>query len=538
MNRLGMVRKSRGRCLLAGVRRLGLALLLSSSLASSVQAQPALTQSPVSKTYMNKSVIVLPIVIDPRVQGEIQEVQLYVKTTPESPWTLQEKAPATQKEFLYQALRDGEYWFTVATVDRRGRSSVANLAQQPPGAIVVLDRQPPQVQLRRLDATPVGQRIECKVTDEHPNPEQTRFEYQTQDRVWRPLEAQADQPDVYCIPRQALLTGMIRVLVMDRCHNVWQRELHVQDCPDSHTLPPNAMVARAPAELPKVQTTEPGPALPADVKPAKFEKTVVEQGPSLHNHTLENVPGQLPQLPVTGGVASVEQTVARKIAAPTTESACKIVRDPHLVLNYRIEELGQSGVGKIEIYITRDQGQTWQWLTEDVDKKSPVEVTLPGDGLYGICLVATNGRGFGGEPPRQGQSPDWLVEVDGTPPTAKILSVEPFKGNQPGLMMVSWTAQDRNLKDTPICLYYSASVTGPWRPIAEGLRNTGYYPWLVPTDAGGNVYVRLTVEDRAGHVTEARSEQLQVDDMSRPRVRVTGIESEPAPDTLVNGSSR
>jgi hypothetical protein len=58
--------------------------------------------------------------------------------------------------------------------------------------------------------------------------------------------------------------------------------------------------------------------------------------------------------------------------------------------------------------------QSWQRLGEDANRKSPVEIDLPGEGLFGVSLVVTNGRGFGGTPPSPGDSPDWWIEVDVT----------------------------------------------------------------------------------------------------------------------------
>ena len=76
------------------------------------------------------------------------------------------------------------------------------------------------------------------------------------------------------------------------------------------------------------------------------------------------------------------------------------------MIDYRLEQIGASGVGKIEIWITADHSQSWQKLREDVERKSPVAIELPGEGLYGIAMVVSNGRGFGGSPPNPGDVPD------------------------------------------------------------------------------------------------------------------------------------
>ncbi len=55
--------------------------------------------------------------------------------------------------------------------------------------------------------------------------------------------------------------------------------------------------------------------------------------------------------------------------------------------------------------MTPDQGQTWHRLGEDLDKRSPADINLPGDGVFGIRIVITNGNGFGGRPPVRGDAP-------------------------------------------------------------------------------------------------------------------------------------
>src|SRR5262249_24443575 len=93
-----------------------------------------------------------------------------------------------------------------------------------------------------------------------------------------------------------------------------------------------------------------------------------------------------------------------------------LVNKTHIVLKYQIDNTGPSGVGKVEFWITRDKGMTWQKLCEDAKHQSPAEVDLPGDGLFGICMVVCNGRGFGASQPTAWDIPDWWIEVDTTKP--------------------------------------------------------------------------------------------------------------------------
>src|SRR5262249_7567632 len=116
-----------------------------------VQAQPTLPPSgpaqsaPVQgasntpKSYLNKGNINLPIMINAADRPHIQEVQLYVKEGPQGQWVQRDRVPSTQSAFNYRTTQDGEYWFSVVTVDRAGKSIPADVTQQPPGIIVVID---------------------------------------------------------------------------------------------------------------------------------------------------------------------------------------------------------------------------------------------------------------------------------------------------------------------------------------------------------------------------------------------------------------
>src|SRR5262245_52201462 len=96
-----------------------------------------------AKSYMNKNVFYLPVNLDDRARAGLQEIQLYYKVEPGQPWILKEKIPPQHNCFTFKAPADGEYWFTVVTVDRMGRMQPDDLTRKAPDVIVVLDSAPP-----------------------------------------------------------------------------------------------------------------------------------------------------------------------------------------------------------------------------------------------------------------------------------------------------------------------------------------------------------------------------------------------------------
>src|SRR5262249_22782076 len=147
-------------------------------------------------------------------------------------------------------------------------------------------------------------------------------------------------------------------------------------------------------------------------------------------------------------------------------------------IEYRLDQVGPSGVSKVEVWVTPDEGKTWQRLCEDPDRRSPADIDLPGEGLFGVRLVVTNGNGFGGTPPVPGDVPTCWVEVDQTAPHARLQEIDPV--TRGGVLDIRWTATDKNLGPESVHLYYATRREGPWLPIARGLRNDGVYHWTFP----------------------------------------------------------
>ncbi len=502
---------------------------------STVQAQ-TLQELP-AKTFMKQSVFYLPVKIEPRMRSSLREVRLYVKEGPDRAWELKDKASPGQQYFTFRAPRDGEYWFSVVTVDKTGRASPADIRNEAPGLIVVQDTQLPQVDVTNLGSTDEGTCLQCTVRDANPDLTKTHFYYQTGDQVWRSLSPMPNQMDRFCVPAQAVFTGLIRVEATDLAGNTSNREINVGTLPVTGA---NQVAAQPKAQMPPVMSAS------ANGVPGQFPAGHVE-----HTVMTPSQPGTGPDLvPVDYHVATatresresgtpisktVEMPEERHDAPSQPAGLAKspsmtkhVVNKTHAFLQYQIENRGASGVGCVAIYLTRDQGQSWQKLAEDANHKSPAEIDLPGEGLFGLSVVVSNGRGFGGIPPAPGDRPAWWIEVDLTKPTAELTSVKPGSGADSGCVVISWNAHDKNMAGEAIDLYYAVAHDGPWEPIAKGLKNAGRHRWQVPANLGPEAFLRLVVHDAAGNTTISETTQgVTLDDLSRPRARVTSITTTP-----------
>ncbi len=134
--------------------------------------------------------------------------------------------------------------------------------------------------------------------------------------------------------------------------------------------------------------------------------------------------------------------------------------------------------------------------------RAKVTVKIPQPEVtWGVYLVAKNKRGLCLPGPQHGTVPQLRVELDNRVPEAMLYLPSP--GREEGLLL-RWTAQDKHLESEPITWEYGETYSGPWKLIGPGpLPNTGRFEWCPTSEVPDQVYLRLTVRDRAGNVAVA-----------------------------------
>jgi hypothetical protein len=532
-------------------------------------------ESGIQRTYVNIPSVRLPIEIENAQRAKLQGLVLYMKDSPQGAWTKIDQGPAQQTEFIVQAPHQGEYWFRIVAIDVQGRSHPADLNKDLQDAVVVVvDLLPPSIDIRFAGVTNEGTLVQCEVRDANPDPLQTHFFYQTQNQVWQPLDPVPGRNGLYCIPQQAVLTNLIKVTAFDLAHNTTTRTCNLGELaqaagqgpapgrqlpvippvmgPGSIAPPPNpgamAQSPYAPPAPSQIQTpfvTPPAPPAPPTRQTGGSVTIVQATAPGEEVRPQHETNTARPRPPV-GGVAepagtSTMHPAATSDPAPSTTAGTlsrqsttpsQIVGNPTVFLNYEIENQGASGVGKIEIWATGDQCRTWTKMVDDPSHKNPAELRFPGEGLFGVKLVAANGRGYGAEPPQSGDPADCWIEVDMTKPRAEIVAVQAGTGPDAGILTVFWKAEDKNLASDGIDLLFSATSDGPWTTIAKGVHNDkgieGQYRWTPPSQAGAQSFLRLVVRDKAGNTAISQTVQpIPLDDLSRPRVHVLNVSTAP-----------
>jgi hypothetical protein len=201
-----------------------------------------------------------------------------------------------------------------------------------------------------------------------------------------------------------------------------------------------------------------------------------------------------------------------------------ITNSTEVTLNYEVTGAGPSGVGSVELYITQDDGLTWQRFADDPRCKPPMTVNLPGEGIYGLRLVVGSRAGLGRRAPRNGDVPQMRVQVDMTAPTAKLMYPQ-ADAHRRDVLYLSWTASDPNPAPNPVTLLWSERQDGQWHTIADQLTNSGRYTWQLTQDLPVKVYLRILVRDAAGNVAVDELPQPVLVDLHEPEGQILSISS-------------
>lgn len=202
----------------------------------------------------------------------------------------------------------------------------------------------------------------------------------------------------------------------------------------------------------------------------------------------------------------------------------KAINSRRFLLNYNVDSVDPSGVGKVVLWVTRDGGQTWNSWATDNDNQSPFPVQVQENGTYGFRIVIHSNEGLSGRAPVRGDDADMKIRIDTEAPIARIVSVPYGTGHEAGRLVINWEASDEKLRLRPIKLAYSTSAQGPWTTIEEGLRNSGRYAWKVKRGVPDQLFLRMEVIDDAGNITvQQLTRPIDVSGLV-PRGRVNGVQ--------------
>ncbi|MCC6123525.1 MAG: hypothetical protein IT426_01035 [Pirellulales bacterium] len=430
----------------------------------------------------------------PKNNGQLVEVQLFVSTDRGAHWNFYSRAKPDQPRIPFRTAADGEYWFATRTLDRSGKFEPRNVTA--PAVVVNIDTKPPTV-LLSAEAAPGGQvAARWEISDPHLKPDSLSLQYRfSTGGAWQPVAIDENE----CSTTETASSGAA----------VWRPIAGAQEvvvrAEVSDTLG-NKAVAHAQVKL--------GPGGSASDGLAKDDAKNEPQAISASANS------RLGNRNSTGAASALLSNPYLAYLPPDEKP--RMVNARVFELDYDLEAVGPSGVGRVELFGTRDGGRTWRSYGIDADNRSPMSVQVEEETMYGFRIIVTSGAGLGEAPPKSGDKPSIWIGVDLTRPAAKITAAE-FGGNDENKLVVTWDASDKMLAEKPVTLYYGAQAGGPFTPFASNLENSGRYAWSIDGTVPPLIYLRLEVADEAGNRALCDHPQPIPLDRSRPTGRIRDV---------------
>jgi hypothetical protein len=527
-----------------GGAQMGIGTLLLAGLL--LGAEPA----PSDVTAVNDRAFLIPVTFTPELKAQVREVILFESTDQGRQWNQRAVNPPTKEGFAVTVPADGWYWYAISTVDQKGERHPSDPSKATRIMKVLVDTKRPDV---RLTAARQGEGVVAEWTIQEENPKLATFklQYRTADMPagqWQPVKVDAQLTGRVGFNVFGSAAVAVRLEIKDEADNVGTAQAEVASAAAAGGIPlPLGQPGAGPG--PDGGSGSPFAAQPVGMArgPTRPLPDTVEP---MHQSTTPTIPP--PGSTAQGSTASDSGVVAATgsqgpsigVPPPNTPPPAPVQRGPlpgleyvntnRVSINYAVDKIGASGLGSVDLYVTRDDGATWQRLTGEqltasTDPASPtptqrsITADLPGEGRYGFYLIVRSGVGLGKQPPRNGDRPQMRVEVDMTPPEGTLYGLQPAQG-QPNAVVIRWKASDLNLPQRPIRLEWAERKGGPWQTIGEGdLPNTSYYTWKLPERIPGKVYLKMTITDLAGNTGVAESADPVTIDLTEPEARIISL---------------
>ncbi len=486
--------------------------------------------TPLAPVYWQQRLFFIPYQVNQLdgTKNQIAKVQLLVSQDGATGWrTLQEAAPNV-RGFGYHAPKDGEYWFALRHLDPQGKPWPNETIQ--PQMRITVDTTQPKLQVAGTLGDSGTIRVQYESHDSNLRPESLLVEARAVGGVWSRVQLgppDVSQPDrlegrAHWIFPHTAKSIEIRASISDKAGHQAQSATEVTVAGPAFSMPIAATTTADPFQAVSKLPSREWPANNRLPSPSSSLSAL----PSVETPPLRN-PYTVAKNPIAKNRSGQGQASAQLVGdrrrnepsdngwapplKPTLDSTAEAGLSDRMVnslafdIEYDLESVGPWGVSKVELWGTHDDGQTWQSYSVDSDNRSPVRVSVPGEGVYGFRILVDGANGVGATPPRSGEKAELIVAVDLQAPRAELVSTELGQGNLADHLLLRWSAEDRNLEPRPIGLFYSTYPNGPWSTIASGLENTGSYTWRLQRHMPNQFYVRLEARDQAGNLTTHQS---------------------------------
>ena len=559
---------------------------------------------------MNSRTIKLPVEYK-KDRRTIRHVILYVARNGENTWSQEGYVTPDKDAFVYVAKEDGVYWFKMQIEDLKGVKDPPDVTRDPPDLKMVIDTTKPQISVTNAQRNGNDIVVEWAIEDKFPNDAETKVQFRpagNPNAYWNDVTLPAVSRTGVKFPCGTSDGITVKISAADIAGNrteitrdfpatggtastslkenppapALDESFGTKPIPQPAPITPPAAggpVEPGPAPVPPkpdvaapvgsgvpptLYAQPPAPPVQTAVPPTNNTPPLVNTPPAYNSQPLVSntppAPAAGPQPletrdphakpPVRPAYTEATPAGGWNGAAPAVElTRAQAINYPRFNLGFDIEKRGPSGISRVDLWVTRDDGQTWRPWSQHDGKGGVVQVALDAkenpqlEGNYGFRLVPVSGAGLSERAPVAGDAPDMRVVLDVTPPQIELFLPPPNPDDPPPpeTFVIGWKATDRNFGDDPITLEWSEAPTGPWKPVATSgtdpvvqatamtapvarrLANTGRYAWRIPAAVPARVYLKASARDAAGNVTERVTVSPILVDRTTPRAKISGI---------------
>ena len=494
-----------------------------------------------------------------------QRVSMSVSKDLGGTWEPAGEASPEAGKLTYQATTDGEYWFRLRAIDRKGRVR----GGEGPDMRVLVDAAGPRLAARVWKGS--DGEIVCRYAgaDDSIRLDSLRLEYKTGDtQGWKPVAAQgvlSREAPAHLVGEEIWWAGekvsslTVRLSVSDASGNQSVRQFSLEASDPGIDQEALAREIGAPA-LPAADSASPQtvalapPGTTSAARPAggwagetAAAWSAEQPAPAPNQATRTGAPqsvlvgrtspgSQTPSAPDAGGprglLASTDALPPQLTAGqPVMEYRGKplqIARSRRFAWDYELpSERLHTGRVRVELWSTRDGGLSWQRSAVDDDAVSPVNVVLPAAGLYGFRLEVVPDVPDAGTGPRPGDVAESWIGIDEDAPHVELLAAARLQESDEAGVLVRYTSHDQLPAPKSARLLFSPNPDGPWATIAKDLDNQGEHRWQPDRATPSRVYLRLEVTDVAGNIGAATSPEPVTVSASRLVGRLGGVRALP-----------
>ena len=156
------------------------------------------------------------------------------------------------------------------------------------------------------------------------------------------------------------------------------------------------------------------------------------------------------------------------------------------------------GVTQVRLYVSNDQGRSWQFTATAAPEEQHFRFSTPQDGNFWFAVQTVDAQGKSHPPATTDLKANLRVIVDSTPPSVQVQAL-PARGNVE--VGVAWKVTDDGISDLSLPDAWAWNIASPgaaaWIPLAV--------PGSAPASSTGTrtptpqIEVRVSARDRAGN---------------------------------------